>query len=389
MNNNCTDTDALLLGDRPKVLVGMSGGVDSSITAYLLRQQGYYTEGLSFILWGSERSEATGSSSACCSAASLNDAKATALALGIKHSLLDVRLEFMQQVIEPFIESYKRGFTPNPCVLCNQYVKFPYLLSEADARGFDYIATGHYAVIERQPEPSLLTASDRIKDQSYFLYVLNRQTLSRLLFPLGWLNKTQVKELARDLTLPCCMRPESQDICFVDNTGYRGFLTTYLKDAQAAGPIVDMGGKTIGTHNGLYAYTIGQRRGIGIAAKEPLYVIDVDISSNTLIVGPKSFGLKGGFKVNKLNWLVPVTNVPELVHVKFRSTMRPTPASIKITSDNTIEVIMHTLQWSPAPGQSAVLYVGDKVIGGGEVVEERRRGSVSPPQTPSQGDSSP
>ncbi|KJU85070.1 tRNA-specific 2-thiouridylase mnmA [Candidatus Magnetobacterium bavaricum] len=345
----------------------MSGGVDSSVAAYLLKQQGYYTEGLSFLLWGnSGDNNAPKTTNTCCSATSLNDAKTTAAALGIKHNLADVRLEFMQRVIEPFIEGYGRGITPNPCVLCNQHVKFPYLLSEANSRGFDYIATGHYAVATHQP--ALMTATDMTKDQSYFLYVLSLHLLSRVKFPLGQWTKSRVRELAAALDLPCHKRPESQDICFVDNSGYRGFIKGYSGDIQATGPIVDVDGKTIGTHRGLFAYTVGQRRGIGIAASQPLYVIDIDTTSNTLIVGPKDVGLKTQFTVDAINWLTPATELPDSVLVKFRSTMPAVPADIEAVSGSTAKrVILHTPQWAPARGQSAVFYVGSRVIGGGVI----------------------
>ncbi|MEO5359256.1 MAG: tRNA 2-thiouridine(34) synthase MnmA [Nitrospirota bacterium] len=342
------------------VLVGMSGGVDSSVTAYLLKEAGYAVYGLSLIFWETRFNSGAG---ACCSVDSVNDAARTASMLGISHTTKDVRTEFMETVIEPFIAGYADGLTPNPCILCNRYVKFPVLLNMANHMGIDFIATGHYAVADNQ---RLAMAAD--KDQSYYLYVLTRETLSRLVLPLGTMTKAEVRKIARGLNLPAAARPESQDICFVSDCDYGKLIRDYHgSGVSREGPVIDMQGNRIGTHNGLYAYTPGQRRGIGIAAKEPLYVIGIDTSTNTLKVGPRQFAESSQCIVGDLNMLVDVS-FPVEVNVRIRSTGRLVPAVVSRIDTDRLRVVFSVPQWSPAPGQSAVFYDNNTVIGGGVIV---------------------
>lgn len=354
-----------------KVLVGMSGGVDSSATAYLLKEQGYDVEGLSFILWEArQRNDFT----TCCSSQAIEDASRTASQIGIPHNSVDVRDEFIEKVIEPFVDAYTKGRTPNPCILCNRYIKFPFLLKEAEKKGAEFIATGHYAKIERlsalSPQPSafLKKGIDPKKDQSYFLYVLRQEELNRLLLPLGDYKKEDVRNLANKLGLPSAKRPESQEICFIEDKNYFKFISKINPLAGAAGPIMGMNGKVLGEHKGIYNYTIGQRKGLGISSPSPLYVSKIDAVKNIIYVGPQESAKTKEFEVQELNWLTsPIQAIRATV--KVRSMMKAEPATISGSPDSeTVKVIFDEPQWAPAPGQSAVFYDEDIVIGGGIII---------------------
>jgi len=270
----------------PKVIVGMSGGVDSSVAAHLLKEQGYAVEGLSFILWETRQSK---SFTACCSLQAIEEAAKTAAHLGVPHSAIDVRDDFLEKVIEPFIEAYTKGLTPNPCILCNKHIKFPYLLREAEKRGAEFIATGHYARITSTDSPihrfTLSKGIDPKKDQSYFLYVLRKEELKRILFPLGNYKKEDVRKIANELKLPAAQRPESQEICFIEGNNYFKLIDQLHPASDVSGPIMDMNGKILGEHKGLYHYTIGQRKGLGISSPNPLYVVKIDAGKNIVYVG--------------------------------------------------------------------------------------------------------
>lgn len=381
-----------------KVIVGMSGGVDSSVTAYLLKEQGYEVEGLSFILY---EARLRNTFSGCCSIESINDARRTAERIGVAHTAMDMREEFMARVIEPFIEAYAKGVTPNPCILCNRHIKFPYLLKYADERNAEFIATGHYArtVGSRQSAVSsqeivyLKKGIDPKKDQSYVLYVLRPEELSRLILPLGEKRKDEVREIARMLDLPAAKRPESQEICFVEDKNYCRFIDKLLPEERGPGPIIHVDSKRVmGTHKGIHSYTIGQRKGLGIASPEPLYVVKIDTGSNTVYVGPKDAAKMKEFIVEGVNWLNPPISPEKSPHppftkggsggitsgseegfpsfratVKIRSMMKDESATLSLTHDGRVLVVYDEPQWAPAPGQSAVFYDGDMVTGGGVI----------------------
>ena len=347
-----------------KVLVGMSGGVDSSMTAWMLKEAGYETEGLSLVLFETRTAKGP---TACCSRESVEDAARTAAHIGIPHGTVDVRGDFISHVIEPFIESYGQGRTPNPCILCNQHIKFPVLLTEAERRGADFIATGHSARVERDDEGgvTLKKGVDPNKDQSYVLYVLGNDTLKKLFLPLGSLTKDEVRARARELKLPACERPESQEICFVEQRDYAGFISPFI-EAGEPGPIVDKDGKRVGEHKGIHHYTVGQRRGLGISSASPLYVTMIDPKANAVHVGPREAAMKRLFYASDLNWLQRPEGAFK-AGVRVRSMMREMPAEVAPVAGGRVRVEFEKPQWAPAPGQAVVFYDEDIVLGGGVI----------------------
>ncbi len=358
---------------KPVVAVAMSGGVDSSVAAALLVKQGYEVVGITLQIW--QESQTDPRHAGCCSLGAVVDARRVARLLGIPHYVLNFRQQFAQTVIADFIEEYRRGRTPNPCVQCNRYVKFDAFLQKADEVGAQYIATGHYARVrydEKSGRWLLLRAVNREKDQSYVLYPITQVQLARTLFPLGDLpSKTETRALARELGLPVADKPDSQEICFVAEAGgYRAFLQKRVPDTVRPGEIRDIHGNVLGTHPGIAFFTIGQRRGLGISGhREPLYVVDIDPQNNVVIVGPEEKLYCRRFLVEDVNWIaIDRLTKPLAVEARIRYNMAEAPATIfPVEEERCVEVEFEKPQRAVTPGQAAVFTRGDVVIGGGTI----------------------
>jgi tRNA-uridine 2-sulfurtransferase len=350
-----------------KIVVAMSGGVDSSVAAALLKQAGNEVIGATMRL----HTPPDSNNSTKQTAEAVTDARRVAEKLGIPHHVIDLRDVFSRTIIEDFCEEYRLGRTPNPCVRCNHLIKFGVLWEKARELGADLLATGHYARIEKDETTGkflLKKGKDPSKDQSYFLCRLTQEQLSRSLFPLGNLTKTEVRKIARDLGLPTATQPESQEICFVPNDDYAAFLQNHNHTAVLLGPILDTGGKTLGQHRGIMYYTIGQRKGLGIAAPSPLYVTAIEPERNTIIVGSKAQTYADELVVDDVNWISG--SPPEFpLTVKARIRYRHTEAEAIVTrrDKSGVYVKFSTPQMAVTPGQAVVFYDGDTVIGGGTI----------------------
>lgn len=353
-----------------RVVVAMSGGVDSSTVAALLHEQGYEVIGITLQLY--DMAVTLEKKGACCAGQDIYDAKTVADSLGIPHYVLNYETLFKESVIEDFADSYMRGETPIPCVRCNQSVKFRDLLSMAKDLGADALATGHYVQrVEGENGAELHRAADHHKDQSYFLFATTQEQLNYTHFPLGGMTKDETRQLAARFNLIVADKPDSQDICFVPNGNYAQVIEKLRPGALEPGEIVDMEGRVLGTHNGIINYTIGQRKGLGIAAADPLYVIRLDPAQKRVIVGPESALGTKRFTIKEMNWLdnAALPNEGRTVMVKLRSAHIGAPATIFPKGEGLAEVELDTPERAVTPGQACVIYDGDRVLGGGWIIK--------------------
>ncbi|MEO0095206.1 MAG: tRNA 2-thiouridine(34) synthase MnmA [candidate division WOR-3 bacterium] len=337
-----------------KVLVALSGGVDSSTTALILKRNGYEVAGAMMLFKGVKKED-------------IEYARIVCSTLGIQFHLFDFTQYYQQTIIENFIKEYKGGRTPNPCVLCNKLVKFGVFLEKAIEMGFDMISTGHYAKVEKKNGIYLLKKGIDRNEQSYFLYRLNQTQLSRMILPLGYYTKEEIRHLAKEYKIPTAHRKKSQDVCFLPDMEYTAYLKSVINENR--GPIYDKNGKRIGEHKGIFHYTYGQRKGIGISDKTPYYIIRIDPTENAIYVGKRQDVYKRNLVATDLNFITPLDfDKPLNVLAKTRYVARLSPATVYLENDKA-KVCFEKPQWAITPGQSVVFYQDDIVLGGGIISE--------------------
>ncbi|MFL6227446.1 MAG: tRNA 2-thiouridine(34) synthase MnmA [Pyrinomonadaceae bacterium] len=371
-----------------KIAVAMSGGVDSSAAAAVLKEAGHELVGFTMQLWNQRRGlnvDADGEPlpSRCCSLDDVYDARRVAEELGFPFYVLNLEKEFERDVVEPFVSSYLAGETPIPCVACNSRLKFASLDRLAQSLGCDKVATGHYARVEYDEKADryrLLRGRDARKDQTYFLWELTQAQLSHAMFPLGEMSKPEVRDVARASGLAVAEKAESQEICFVPDGDYAGFIDRYLdaedraEDAPGAGEIVDTSGRKIGSHAGVHRYTVGQRRGLGLSAERPLYVVQIDAARRRVVVGGDEELLSREFTALGVNWIAfDEPTVPVRAEVRVRYRHEAAPATVEMIGEGRVRVVFDEPQRAITPGQTTVFYRGDEVLGGGWIVKREAK----------------
>jgi tRNA-specific 2-thiouridylase len=372
-----------MMTEHTPIAVAMSGGVDSSAVAAMLAQAGTQVVGLTLQLWDQTRLKGqcgvndAPKAGRCCSLDDVYDARHVAEQLGIPYYVVNQEERFERDVVRPFVEEYLAGRTPIPCSLCNNHLKFDQLLLTARSIGAGRIATGHYAVNEfdaRRGRWILKQPADLAKDQTYFLFGLTQEQLARTLFPLGRMTKPEVREAARKLGLKLAEKPDSQEICFIPDGDYKKFLTAYLAEQgqpmpQTAGEMVNPAGEVIGQHQGIFNFTVGQRKGLGVSSPTPLYVLKIDPASHRVTIGADEELATRTLRARRLNWIsIPELREPMRVRVKIRNRHEPAWAELKPAGNGEVEAAFDEAQRAVTPGQAAVFYEGDEVVGGGWIV---------------------
>lgn len=357
---------------RKRVVVAMSGGVDSSVAAALLVEQGYDVIGMMMRLWSEPGMGDAAPANRCCTPDQMADARQIAGILNIPFYVVDVQDYFRQTIVQFFIDEHDNGRTPNPCIECNRQIRFTYLLERALALDADYLATGHYAQIRHTPTGyQLLKGHDENKDQSYVLHVLNQEKLSQVLFPIGGYSKPEVRQLAQKFGLPVASKSESQDLCFLGDGDYRRFLQEYSQKTSQPGPILDSSGRELGQHNGLSFYTIGQRKGLGISAREPLFVLSKNAAQNALIVGSKSELGQQALLARNVNWLSgqPPTD-PIAAQIKIRYKAKGVEGVVINLGNGRSQVTFDEPVFGITAGQGVIFYDGNICLGGGIIADD-------------------
>ena len=351
----------------------MSGGVDSSVAAMLLKEQGYDVIGVTMQIWQDEDRDVQQDNGGCCGLTAVDDARRVAKSIDIPYYVMNFKKEFERDVITYFVESYKRGETPNPCIACNRYVKWESLLDKSMAIGADYIATGHYAKVEQLENGRYVLKQSKTlqKDQTYALYNLTQDQLKRTLMPVGDFTKDEIREMAEKINIRIANKPDSQDICFVEDGDYAGFLEGYTGEKAVPGNFVDAQGNVLGEHKGIVHYTIGQRKGLGLSLGKPGFVVEIRPETNEVVIGDNLDTFAFGLRAKDLTFM-PFESLEgeKTFTAKIRYSHRPAVCHVKMVGDDEMEVRFDDAQRAITPGQAVVLYDGDMVVGGGTIISK-------------------
>jgi len=356
-----------------KVMIGMSGGVDSSVAAAILKQEGYDVTGVTLKIWP-DVTCGTQPERGCCSLSAVEDARRVAFKLGIPYYVLNFQDIFKDNVIDYFVDQYIKGRTPNPCIACNRFVKFGFMLEKAVSMGIDRIATGHYARIEKDSQSGRFLLKKSVtdkKDQTYALYNMTQFQLERTLMPIGRYDKETIRNMAKDMGFHVAQKPDSQEICFIPDNNYGAFLQSNIKDPVKPGKFVDTKGNVLGEHKGIIYYTVGQRKGLGKSFGKPMYVVRLDVQNNVVVLGEAGEEFSSGLIASDLNWIAfDRVDKPMPVKAKVRYSAKESEAMVEPLDEGKVRVIFEKPQRAITPGQSVVFYIDDVVVGGG-VIEEQ------------------